>query len=209
MIRAYDEIYLEGAMIRMGDMFEYACLDLGFDPDCFFKMFIRSGLARRFETGDVSVIAGKSGPELAFMILSATENKKSFPEPLWREDRSDIFWCGWVMAYYQWYSAKPYISIWKNVSIRTLQKMYNPLHEADISKTVEALDSLQTPPLKNSVSNLRLIRGLTQRELAERAHMSVSQIQRLEYGERKVENLSLKSALALAGALGVEVDEIA
>jgi hypothetical protein len=30
----------------------------------------------------------------------------------------------------------------------------------------------------------------------------------LEYGERKVENMSLKSALALAKALGVAVEEL-
>lgn len=55
---------------------------------------------------------------------------------------------------------------------------------------------------------MRKIKGLTQQELAERAHMSVSQLQRLEYGERKVENLSLKTDLALARALNIEVEEL-
>ena len=49
---------------------------------------------------------------------------------------------------------------------------------------------------------------MTQKELADEAHMTVSQLQRLEYGERKVENLSLKTALALAAALGVEASEL-
>ena len=49
---------------------------------------------------------------------------------------------------------------------------------------------------------------MTQQELADEAHMTVSQLQRLESGERKVENLSLKTALALARALGVEVSEL-
>lgn len=57
-------------MLRMGDMLEYACLDCDYDPDSFWKMFIYSGLARRFEVGDVSVIAGKFGPELAFIVMS-------------------------------------------------------------------------------------------------------------------------------------------
>jgi hypothetical protein len=38
--------------------------------------------------------------------------------------------------------------------------------------------------------------------------MSISQLQRLEYGERKVENLPLKSALSLAKALRVEMEEL-
>lgn len=31
----------------MGDTLEYACLDCGYDPDGFWKMFIQSGLSRR------------------------------------------------------------------------------------------------------------------------------------------------------------------
>jgi len=208
MIHAYDEMYVEGAMIRMGDMLEYACLDCGYDPDGFWKMFLQSRVARRFEIGDVSVVAGKSGPELAYMVLSAIDHKEAFPEPIWREDRSDLYWSGWVLAYYQWYTAQSFSAIWSSISIRMLQKMYPAFHEMDITKTVERLSEMQKPVKKNTISNLRLVRGMTQQKLADRAHMSISQLQRLEYGERKVENLSLKSALALAKALGVDVEEL-
>lgn len=206
MIRAYDEMYVEGAMIRLGDMLEYACLDCGYDPDGFWKMFLQSGVACRFEIGDVSVTAGKSGPELAYMVLDAVDHREEFPVPVWREERSDFYWSGWVLAYYQWYTAQPFSVIWESISIRMLQKMYPVFHEADIGKSVETLSEMQKPVKKNTIHNLRLVRGMTQQELAERAHMSISQLQRLEYGERKVENLSLKSALALAKALGVEAD---
>jgi DNA-binding transcriptional regulator YiaG len=201
-------MYVEGAMIRLGDMLEYACLDGGYDPDGFWRMFLQSEVARSFETGDVSVVAGKSGPELAYMVLSAVDHREEFPEPVWREDRSDLYWCGWILAYYQWYTAQPFSAIWSRVSIRMLQKMYPAFHEADIAKTVEALSEMQKPVRKNSISNLRMVREMTQQELADRAHMSISQLQRLEYGERKVENMSLKSALALAKALGVAVEEL-
>ena len=49
---------------------------------------------------------------------------------------------------------------------------------------------------------------MIQQELAGRAHMSISQLQRLEYGERKSWNLSLKSVLALANALEEEVGKL-
>lgn len=120
-------------IVLKSDILEYACLDCGYDPEAFWKMFISSSVSRRFEVGDVSVVSGKSGPELAFMILYESENRKE-------------------------------------------------------------------------VRNLRIVRRLTQKELANRAHMSVSALQRIEYGERKVENLSLKTALA--DALGVDVEEL-
>lgn len=208
MIHAYDEIYVEGAMQRLGDMLEYACMDCGYDPDSFWKMFLDSGVARRFEIGDVSVIAGKSGPELVRDILYDIDHRLECPEPAWREDRSDLYWSGWVLAYFQWYENLPFSEIWNSISIRMLQKMYPTLHEADISKAVDTMEGMLKKIRKNSVRNLRLVRGLTQQELADRAHMSVSQLQRIEYGERKVENLSLKTAIALAKALGINVEEL-
>lgn len=209
MIHAYSDMYLEGAMLRLGDMLEYACLDCGYDPDAFWKMFIHSGVAAQFADGNVSIIAGKSGPEIAYIVLEKEEKLTSFPKPAWREKRSDLFWCGWILAYYQWYTNQTFENIWKDVSIRTLQKMYVTLHEADISKAVEVMQCLQQPKKhKQSLADMRKVRGLTQQELATRAHMSVSQLQRLEYGERKIENLSLKTALALAKALRIDVKDL-
>lgn len=209
MIRAYDEMYVEGAMLRMGDMLEYACLDCGYDPDGFWKMFIYSGLSRRFENGDVSVVAGKSGPELAYMVLHNVDHRQNFPNPAWREDRSHLYWSGWVLAYFQWHENLTFTEIWNSISIRMLQKMYPTLHEADITKAVDAMAGMMKSTRKSTIHNLRLIRGLTQQELADRAHMTVSQLQRIEYGERKIENLSLKTAIALSKALGVGVEELA
>jgi DNA-binding Xre family transcriptional regulator len=202
-------MYLEGAMIRMGDMLEYACLDCGYDPDCFFKMFLQSNVARQFQIGNVAVIAGRSGPELAEIVLEAVDYKKDFPEPSWREYRSDVYWSGWALAYYQWYTAQSFAIIWQSISIRMLQRLYPTLHEADITKTVDVLSRMQKPVERDSVRNMRLVRGMTQQELAKRAKMTVAQLQRLEYGERKVENLTLKTALSLAKALGVSVEELA
>lgn len=208
MTHAYDEMYVDGAMIRLGDMLEYACLDFGYDPDAFFKMFIHSGYARRFEIGDVSVIAGKSGPEIAYEVLNVIDHVRDFQPPSWREERSDLYWSGWVLAYYQWEKNVPFADIWNFISIRMLQKMYPTLHEADISKAVDTMTEMIKTTKKNKVQTLRLLRGMTQSELAERAHMTISQLQRIEYGERKVENLSLKTAITLARALGVRVEEM-
>ena len=142
------------------------------------------------------------------MVLSSVDHVSDFTEPNWREDRSDLYWCGWALAYYQWHENKSFREIWNSISIRMMQKMYSTSHEADISKTVDIMRGMILPKKKIPVQTLRLTRGMTQQELADEAHMTVSQLQRLEYGERKVENLSLKTALALARALGVEVSEL-
>ena len=208
MIHAYDEIYIEGAMIRMGDMLEYACLDCGYDPDCFWNMFINCGLSRRIEIGDVSVVTGKSGPELAYMVLHDVEHKNDYPVPIWREERSDLYWSGWVLAYFQWHEKLTFKEIWDNISIRMIQKMYPVFHEEDILKAVDTMTGMMKPVKKNMIKKLRLVRGYTQQVLAEYACMTEAQLQRIEEGKVKVENLSLKTALSLAKALGVEIEEI-
>lgn len=76
---------------------------ISYDPDCFWNMFINCGLSRRFEIGDVSVVTGKSGPELAYMVLHDVEHKNDYPVPIWREERSDLYWSGWILAYFQWH----------------------------------------------------------------------------------------------------------
>ena len=128
------------------------------------------------------------------MVLSSVDHVSDFTEPNLREDRSDLYWCGWVLAYYQWHENKSFREIWNSISIRMMQKMYSTLHEADISKTVDMMNSMLLSSRKSLVQTLRLTRGMTQQELATAAHMSLSQLQRIEYGERQVENLSLKTS---------------
>lgn len=86
--------------------------------------------------------------------------------------------------------------------------MYPTLHEADISKAVDTMEGMIKPSRKSMIQSLRLTRGLTRQELVERTHMTVSQLQRIEYSERKIENLSLKTAIALSKALGVVIEEL-
>lgn len=208
MTHAYDEIYVNSAMIRMGDMLEYATLDLGIEPDIFFKMFLESSYARKFEIGNPTIIAGKSGPEIALLVLDEVKYNYDYVPPAWREERSDVFWTGWAMAYFEWKKNLPFKTIWRYVTIWRLLRMYPTFHEADITKTVDAMDRLIKKPTSKNIAELRISRGWTQSQLADMSGMTVSQLQRLEYGERKTENMTLKTAVSLANALGVDVEEL-
>ena len=69
MIRAYDKVYLDKARTALGRMLDFAVYDLKYDIADFFELFIKSGVAKRFETGDFAVIVGMSGVELAYEVL--------------------------------------------------------------------------------------------------------------------------------------------
>ena len=208
MTHAYSEIYLEDAMDSMGVMLDYVVYDQKINPDTFFKMFIDTGFARKIELGDPSVISGKSGIEIAWGVLEEAKYDEALFEPEPKTDRSDMYWVGWLLAYFQWHENISFKKIWESIPLYDIRKMYHPYHEADISKSVELLKKMLRKPEKIDIAKYRRFKGLTQAELAKKAHMSISQLQRLEYGERKTENLTLRSALSLANALGIDVEEL-
>jgi DNA-binding XRE family transcriptional regulator len=57
---------------------------------------------------------------------------------------------------------------------------------------------------ENQLAFLRLRAGLTQQQLADGANLLPSNVSRIERGERAIENLALKTAIALADTLGVQ-----
>ena len=60
----------------------------------------------------------------------------------------------------------------------------------------------------NSILYNRSVMGLTQRELAEKSGVNIRQIQKYESGEYDTGNMTLKNALAIAGALECEVKDL-
>ena len=56
----------------------------------------------------------------------------------------------------------------------------------------------------NRLAKLRKSRNLNQMALAEKSGINLRQIQKIEANESKMENLTLKTAVALAEALQIE-----
>ena len=58
-----------------------------------------------------------------------------------KEDCSPEYWAGWVLAYYQWYTAKSFAQMYADgQSYDKILRMYHPMHEADLKKIVEYID---------------------------------------------------------------------
>lgn len=58
--------------------------------------------------------------------------------------------------------------------------------------------------LSSALYNFRQSCGLTQKALAEQTGINIRQIQKIEKGEIKIDNITLKNAIALADALGID-----
>lgn len=71
-----------------------------------------------------------------------------------------------------------------------------------------ATDAIEHFASENNLKSLRRAAGLTQRQLADAAGIFVTQVQKLESGEAKIENLRWYTVLSLSDALGVSADKL-
>lgn len=62
--------------------------------------------------------------------------------------------------------------------------------------------------MNNHVKMYRKKQGLTQADLANRAGLNIRQIQKIENGEVRTENITLKTMQAIAQALNVKIDDL-
>ena len=74
MIYAYDKVYLRIAQRSLGEMLSYAVYDLGYELEDYYKRFLQSEYSMRFSKGDLFVITGMSGAELAIRVLDIPDD---------------------------------------------------------------------------------------------------------------------------------------
>ena len=208
-IHAYPETYLNDAMNNLGDMLDYAVNDCGYDASDFFDRFIISGVANAFEKGSPKYVAGLSGPELASEVIYRTQGERLNQVPSDGIDKSPEYWVGWILAYYQWYHTEGFSDLKRDgLDISKVLSLYNPLHEADPSKFVSIADDILRKERARSGSNLQRLRkqtGMTQKELAENAGVSLRMVQLYEQRRQDIRKAEAASLLRLAAVLRCEV----
>ena len=111
---------------------DFAVYDLKYDIAEFFDLFIKSGVAKRFETRDFTVIVGMSGEALDYEVLEQSSVESERVKPNYTASRSEEFWTGWALAYYQWETSMSFAEIVRHVPIKDIVALYQPYHEMDI-----------------------------------------------------------------------------
>ena len=202
MMNAYDRIYLEKARTALGSMLDYAVYDLGFELEEFWKMFLDSPVSIDFEIGDVSAIAGRSGIELA-LIVSGIDSY--YPKQSQGLDKSEEYWLGWALSYYQWKTGIPFYRITENISIDEILKMYTPYHEMDIQQFCEELSRMRKrEKCETNLKKRRIKLGICQSQLAQLTGIPLRTIQQYEQGQKDINRARSEYVIDLAHALYCE-----
>ena len=209
MIHAYQEIYLSKAQSVLGDAFDYAVNTCGISGNDFVKLFLTSSVSKRMENGEPAYLSGKSGIEIVREIVAETKGQELQIEAQDSFGRSREYWIGWAVAYYQWHSGRKYRDIFKVISFEDLQKMYYTLHEADITKFVDIVDSkIKEYFSETNLKRIRTAYGFTQAELAERSGVSLRSIQMYEQRNKNINKASADTMYRFAKALGCTMEDL-
>lgn len=204
MIHAYPELYLDGAMRRTGEMFDYAVNDYGVSGDEFTKLFICSEACAALERGEPAYLAGKSGVEIAMEILG-----NDTPDPKAVFERTPAYWCGWASAYYQWWSGRAYEMLFRAVPFPEMMRLYPALHEADVTKAADVFNTrVKNRYHETNLKRLRSSYGCSQGELAKRSGVSLRSIQMYEQRNKDINKAQAETVLRLAKTLGCRVEDL-
>lgn len=206
---AYDKDMMLSARQNMAVMIDYAVTWCRMPLRDFYSRWLGSRIPEMFAAGHPKFTLGMSGIELAARVVENSggslplDDTYTFPQ----ED-SSYFWTGWALCQYQWYKNVSFASIDKyGLPIERIHSLFNPLHEADITKVFDVFDSWYRPRPK-SLKEQRKLNGLTQQELAELSDVSLRMIRAYEQGRQDIGKAEASSLLRLAHALHCAPEEL-
>lgn len=209
MIHAYDKSYLSNAQKNLACMLDYLVNELDNPIETAWKWFLGSKAAIQFEQGDCSVIAGKSGIELAYSVLEDAGKERPDTVQMLPFNRSREYWTGWVLAYYQWETGLPFSEIEEAIPVQEICMLYEPYHEMDIRQLTDCLNELYHEANPDTrLKTVRVMAGLSQSELAEMSGVSVRTIQQYEQRQKSINKARSETLLRLSRALCCDMEDL-
>lgn len=206
-IHAYSQLYLNKISRSVGTMLHNAVLEFGMDGTDFLNRFIQSEVAEQIESGNPKYIAGKSGMELFLEVFEKTTGEKHHSPVIENFDCSDVYWVGWILTQYQWYSGHSFKNILDTIPYNELLGLYGTLHEADIQKSYEVFDT----HFANNESKLKTIRkqcNLTQEALANKSGVSLNTIRAYERKSKDINKAQFDIIMKLANTLKCNASDL-
>ena len=206
---AYNEIYLNDAMSNLGEALDYAVNGCGLEMYLILELFSVSSISEQFGKGNPKYVSGMSGTELVHEILMEANYQIAMPDAVVEYEASPEYWCGWILAYYQWQSGMSFRKILAAVKADTLLRMYVTLHEAPEEKALETLDDIMNRGNEiRRLQQLRRVYGYSQSMLAKRSGVNIRTLQQYESGAKDINKASASTLKTLADTMGVGMEDL-
>lgn len=206
MTNACSKDYTEYAMNNLGCALDYAVNALKLSGQEFLDLFVISGISVEFENYNPKYIMGMSGRNLADEVYSICGKQTETIEGEFNGDYSAHYWCGWILAYYQWFSGISFKKILSVLTFNMILDSYEILHEADVSKAVSIFNEVVHS--QTFLARMRKKRGMSQSELAKKSNVSIRSIQLYEQRKNNINNAQYNNLKDIASVLNCEIVDI-
>ena len=175
-------------------------------------------LFQAFETSGIDYIPLKGSrmrplypkPELRIMgdadILIRQEQYERIV-PRYTANRSEEYWTGWALAYYQWETRLRFEEICRYVPIHYVKALYYPYHEMDIRQFVDKMNEMYKEA--KPYTNLKLRRryaGLSQKEISLATGIPIRTIQQYEQRQKDINKAQVGYLLQLSKTLCCDIE---
>lgn len=203
-----DDLYQDDVATALAEIFDIGVHLGGLTGQEIVHAFIASGLAVQFERQNPVYVAGKSASELITLLVPYV-GKVKLPCSIERFERTPDYWLGWMLGVFQVRTGCLYRRIFQKVPYDELVGMYYPLHEATEERFIEALDQRLRRPL--SITQLRMLRdaaGLSQAELAQKAHVGLRSIQMYEQRNKDINKAQFTTLVRLSRVLHCDAEAL-
>ena len=209
MTHAYSELYLSAAKSCLADKIDYIFNVCKFERDWAATLFVTTGYAQKFETGNPAILSGMSGAELGKAIVKKAYNKNNAPDANFREDRSPEYWAGWALAEYQWFSGRRFKDIFERISLSQVIDMYSVYHEMDISQFIDTMEKFYNEAiLETKLKRIRENRGISQSELAKLSGVKLRSIQMYEQKVNDIDKAQGHTLYKISRVLGCNIEDL-
>ncbi len=200
-IQSYNEFYLPYVSENLGTMFEHA-IDSGKNPIIFWNTFITSNVAKQIEIGNPKYLTSSALDYLIELYGKGISNRQHIAK-----DR--YYWAGWILAQFQYYTGYSFYKINKHLSIERVLDMYPTLHEADVTKFYDvAMTYFKNQIGITNLQKIRKARGLSQKELSNRANVAIRSIQMYEQKQKDINKTQAQTLYRIARVLGCNIEDL-
>ena len=200
MIHAYNEMYLDDAMNTLAEVFSY--VQDARQADMLFERFVMSGIAYQFGKGNPRYLNMPS--QALFYEIIGNSIPLIYPKGI---GRSPQYWCGYVLAYYQWYTGLSFERIGLYLPPSRIINMYHPLHEADIHKFVDVANNIIFQKETN-LARYRKNSNMSQIQLSRYSQVSLRSIQLYEQRQLNINTAPANKLLKLSRVLGCTIEDL-
>lgn len=210
MLRTYTKYYLYDVQRLLATLFDYLLKDVKLTPKELQDMLLTSSYTKLIEQFNPSIVSGKSGVEVANLMLTECMPNKQIVNQTLPIQRSAYFWAGFVLAYYIWDKRISFEKIFEFSSIEEVLDMYKLYHEYDVTNFVDAMEEKRKERTRK-ITNLkkyRLLNNLSQSQLAKLSGVALRSIQLYEQRVNDIDKGQANTLYRLSEALNCSIEDL-